>query len=371
MTLVCSLAGLCSGCPDIGTPYADQLRRKALALREAAARAGLGDATWSTVEVESLGEGGFRERVDLVLAEDGRLGLYETGSREVVALGPCPQLAPPLRDWLETFAGDVPRGERGSIRLRVGPDGRRGTWLDLSNVGVKRLLDEKEWLARLLERAVVEVGQRRKRLMRKDERLGLGDPELAAWSETYCDGRPTPLFTAVGGFTQVGRAANRALAGALERLVPKEGRWLELGCGAGTLTLPLLARGLEVTALDTDPLSLEGLSRSARLAGLDARLTLERVSFQSATTRLKSLLETAEGIVADPPRSGLGALWIALQAIPESRRPRDIVYVSCSVESFVADAARLAALGYRVDSLRALDLFPQTPHLELIARLTR
>jgi tRNA/tmRNA/rRNA uracil-C5-methylase (TrmA/RlmC/RlmD family) len=51
------------------------------------------------------------------------------------------------------------------------------------------------------------------------------------------------------------------------------------------------------------------------------------------------------------------------------RRPERIVYISCDPATLARDLVRLA--GYRIDRLRAFDLFPQTAHVETVAVLER
>jgi 23S rRNA (uracil1939-C5)-methyltransferase len=52
------------------------------------------------------------------------------------------------------------------------------------------------------------------------------------------------------------------------------------------------------------------------------------------------------------------------------RSPR-VVYVSCDPPTLARDAARLVGAGYRLASLEALDLFPNTPHVETVAVFSR
>ena len=59
----------------------------------------------------------------------------------------------------------------------------------------------------------------------------------------------------------------------------------------------------------------------------------------------------------------------ALEAAAPDARPARIAYVSCFAESFAADLARLARLGYRVSRLAGVDQFAQSPHCEWIALL--
>jgi tRNA/tmRNA/rRNA uracil-C5-methylase (TrmA/RlmC/RlmD family) len=69
-------------------------------------------------------------------------------------------------------------------------------------------------------------------------------------------------------------------------------------------------------------------------------------------------------VVLDPPREG------ARRAVVEAvvaRRPRAIAYVACDPAALARDVANLIQHGYRLDRLRALDLFPMTHHVECVA----
>ena len=73
-------------------------------------------------------------------------------------------------------------------------------------------------------------------------------------------------------------------------------------------------------------------------------------------------------VVLDPPRTG------AKRAVVEqivARSPRAIAYVACDPGALARDIAIFAEQGYRLDALRAFDLFPMTHHVECVARLSR
>jgi len=73
-------------------------------------------------------------------------------------------------------------------------------------------------------------------------------------------------------------------------------------------------------------------------------------------------------VVLDPPRSGAGKA--VLEAVA-AMKPAQLVYVACDPIAFARDVAILAGLGYRLEGLRALDLFPNTHHFEAVGSLIR
>ena len=71
-------------------------------------------------------------------------------------------------------------------------------------------------------------------------------------------------------------------------------------------------------------------------------------------------------VVVNPPRRGIGpdlAAW--LEASPATR----VLYSSCNVDSLARDLAAMPSL--RPVAARVFDMFPQTPHTEVMVRLDR
>ncbi|MEO6470511.1 MAG: class I SAM-dependent RNA methyltransferase, partial [Aeromicrobium sp.] len=67
----------------------------------------------------------------------------------------------------------------------------------------------------------------------------------------------------------------------------------------------------------------------------------------------------------DPPRTGAKHAVEAIVAL----KPRAIAYVACDPAALARDIASFAKHGFRVDGLRAFDLFPMTQHVECVAVL--
>ena len=73
-------------------------------------------------------------------------------------------------------------------------------------------------------------------------------------------------------------------------------------------------------------------------------------------------------MVLNPPRKGCDEQ--VLQAV-SGLSPRRIVYVSCSPQSLMRDLAILKKLGYVCREIQPVDMFPQTVHVENVARLEK
>lgn len=171
------------------------------------------------------------------------------------------------------------------------------------------------------------------------------------------------------GFWQIHRCAPDALYDAVHRiLAPEPGQaFADLYAGAGLFTVPL-ARAVGPAGLVISIEGAPGTSKDARrnVHGLDQALVrqgrVEKVLRQEAA-RLPAGLD---GIVLDPPRTGVGRAAVAAVA---AARPARIAYVSCDPASFARDIRDFALKGYVLESLRALDLYPHTHHVECVGAL--
>jgi 23S rRNA (uracil1939-C5)-methyltransferase len=161
--------------------------------------------------------------------------------------------------------------------------------------------------------------------------------------------------------------ANRFLVGSLARAVLDgvDGRRIaDLYAGVGLFAVTLAARGHDVVAVEGDRISGRDLATNA--APFGERLRPIRASVEDGLRQIaKTRFDT---IVLDPPRTGVSAA--ALDAVISFRTPC-LVYVSCDPPTLARDSARLVASGYRLASLRAFDLFPNTAHVEAVAVWTR
>ncbi len=171
------------------------------------------------------------------------------------------------------------------------------------------------------------------------------------------------------GFFQPNVFASAALRReAIEALDPRSDESvLELYCGVGFMTLALARRAGVVVAVEGSREAVAAArENAARAAPGEVRFVCAEVS-----AALPALLaESAWGaLLLDPPRAGLPRG--AASAIAASRVPR-LVYVSCDPATLARDLKLLIEVGrFRLEAVTPVDLFPQTHHIECVARLIR
>jgi 23S rRNA (uracil1939-C5)-methyltransferase len=138
---------------------------------------------------------------------------------------------------------------------------------------------------------------------------------------------------------------------------------LELFAGVGLFSLPLAKRFAKLTAVESGTGALRDLRFNAERAGVAVE-----AHQSSVDAFLANLAAAPDFVLADPPRSGLGKV-----AVRELLRlkPACITIVACDPATLSRDLAAFLAGGYRLEKLTMVDLFPQTYHIEAIARLSR
>jgi 23S rRNA (uracil1939-C5)-methyltransferase len=166
-------------------------------------------------------------------------------------------------------------------------------------------------------------------------------------------------------FVQVNTGLNRAMiAQAMALLAPQKGeRALDLFCGLGNFTLPLAKRCGDVLGLEAAPNLLHRAGLNARANGV------EGVEFMAADLYGEELAAswpagTFDLVMLDPPRSGAAAVLAHIAATGASR----VLYVSCNPDTLAQDArAMVSEHGYVLAAAGAMDMFPQTSHIEAMA----
>jgi 23S rRNA (uracil1939-C5)-methyltransferase len=170
-------------------------------------------------------------------------------------------------------------------------------------------------------------------------------------------------------FIQVNQDMNRRMvAQAIELAAPQAGeRVLDLFCGIGNFTLPLARVAGQVVGVELDERMVAKGQANA------AANELSNVEFFAADLADEDLQPEWWGrgfdlVVIDPPRAG------AREVLPQIARTgaSRILYVSCHPGSLARDASILCnEFGYSLRSAGAMDMFPQTSHVEAMALFER
>jgi 23S rRNA (uracil1939-C5)-methyltransferase len=335
----CEHFGDCGGCQLQHITYEAQLEAKAAFVREALAR--VGRIEWpQEIKVLHAAEFGYRARAQVKLstisAHDNQqrlIGFNRAGSHAICDVRDCPILLPELNSAL--------------LSLRS----------SLSNASVQAELAASLDQTSEIEMAMGEAG------------VSL-EPALRGFNSEAVQQivRGAVYRFSPSTFFQVNPLLLNEL---IEEAVGEQtGRLaLDLYAGAGLFTIQLARQFNRVIGVESD----DGAARYAR-ENIKAN-GAANVKFHNS--RVENWLEAFEEkrrnapppdfLLLDPPRAGAGGAINRIAAL----KPAHISYVSCDPTTLSRDLRRLIDSGYELQRVTAIDLFPQTYHIETVARLNR
>jgi 23S rRNA (uracil1939-C5)-methyltransferase len=329
---LCPYFGRCGGCHYQHASYELQLSAK---------RAILVEELWRQAKIKApdniavvAGEPwGYRNRAQLHI-ENGKLGYREVRSHKLCVVGGCPISSPRINELIPVIAKMLrdsrwPRFVR-SIELFTDEQSVQLNVTETDQPVARRFFD---WCADTI-------------------------PGLVPGAMDY-NGR----FRVSGNsFFQVNRFLLDALVEAALEGVDGNTAF-DLYAGVGLFSLPLAKRFAEVTAVESGVGPVRDLRWNAERAGA-GNLRAEQ---QTAEKFLESQARAPDFVLLDPPRSGLGPEMVTQLS---RLKPHAVTIVACDPVTLARDLAGLTGAGYRLERLTMVDLFPQTFHLETVARLS-
>ncbi len=331
----CAVFSRCGGCHYQMAPYGFQIDAKLAILREVLERVGRLKAP-EEIRVVQGEPWGYRNRSQFHFGHH-TLGYRMAGSEKVVDVAECPISAPAVNAALKAL--------RAARRDRRFP----------------RFLKQVELFTNG-ERTMVNV---------LDTEQGRGVSKgFFAWLAERIPGAADGeiFYEACGERFRVSHRSffqvNRFLIGplvecALEGAEGEEA--LDLYAGVGLFTVPLARRIARVTGVESDGSAARDLEFNLAAAGVAAEARRRQ-----AEQYLEDLTKRPDFVLADPPRAGLGKRVV--KELIRLRPPRMNI-VSCDPATLARDLAALCGAGYEMEGLVLIDLFPQTYHMETVARL--
>jgi 23S rRNA (uracil1939-C5)-methyltransferase len=170
-----------------------------------------------------------------------------------------------------------------------------------------------------------------------------------------------------GAFFQVNIPQAELLYKSAIKFTRDDASLLDLYCGTGSIGLSLLQPGQKLVGLDTVPEAIRAAKENALLNGISNAVfsvkPAESIDFSTLS------LPTPMSVIVDPPRKGLDMLLVKkLLAV----QPSKICYISCDPATMSRDLSHLVGTGvYHLDSVRPVDMFPWTHHVETCVLLSK
>ena len=136
----------------------------------------------------------------------------------------------------------------------------------------------------------------------------------------------------------------------------------DLYCGTGTIGQIVAPNAKKVIGIELIEEAVEAAKENAKLNGLN---NCEFLAGDVAEI-IKTVKDKPDIIILDPPRSGVHPK--ALDYVIKFNA-KEIIYVSCNPKTLINDLKVLVEAGYEIVKLRVKDMFPMTPHAEVVVRL--
>lgn len=301
--------GACSGCPWMGLSYSAQLQAK-----ERRVEFLLEKNKIATLELRpilaSVKNLGYRNRAQFK-TDGSRLGYVSEGTNVLAPIQDCLVLNEGMRRLLADLQSLLPN------KAWLPTDGFPWSYLDVDD-GL----------------SAVDVVPNRRRPFRQgnDEQ----NQKMRAWiTETLRD-------------------------------VPKDWAIVEAFCGSGNFTEALASAGFSrIVAAEVRGSAIDEL-KAKKLPGVDV---LEiNMNTAGVWQELAKRSPDAKVLLIDPPREGLEKRAGLFKHLPKLKL---VLYVSCEPTTWARDVKDFLAEGWSVAHVTPLDLFPHTPHVEILSLLVK
>ena len=323
----------CGGCSWQHLDVAQHMEAKVAIVREALRRNG-------KIETLEVTAGGFvpptasRTTLRMAVTPDGRLGFRRGGSHDVIDTPTCLVAHSLLND----FIGDVRITGATEATLRCGvATGEVGIWLhdedgeDVPGATVTGLPSH------------VVIGRK-------------------AMLHEVVQG--VSLQVSMSSFFQASQVAAELLVSAVNdaagdaALSGEYGPIIDAYGGVGLFTAALVDTDIPVILVESNPSACS----DARSNLHDHDVSIEQIAVEQWRVQDAGL------VIADPARNGLGAMGVNAIVATEAKR---IVLVSCDAVAGARDIRLLLDAGYACEGVTVLDLFPNTPHVEVVSSFMR
>ncbi len=399
----CAIFSECGGCQWQHLDATGQLEAKRRAVVESLER--IGRLSGVTVEpcLPSPESYGYRNKAMPVVSMRGGhfvAGIYEPHSHTLVPYHTCPIESDAINHLVQKALAKIeqagltpyqPKSHTGFVRHLVARQGRGTGEMLLAFVTRETVSSDRltrptvvmEEPDKVLPRIAQELMDEIPGLVGVLQNINPARTNLVLGAETRLLAGTTHFHETFDGLTlrvslQSFLQVNTAQAARLHETVrralgpaPDGGKWgtvLDLYGGIGTLALAVSDSADYVLGVEEIGAAVEDARENARL-NHKKNLDFVQGDASESLVNLKAQgLTRVDAVILDPPRKGVPPELLArLSAL----RPERLVYVSCDPSTLARDLGLLTQRGYRVDWVQPIDMFPQTYHVESVARLTR
>jgi 23S rRNA (uracil1939-C5)-methyltransferase len=319
----CIYFGRCGGCDFQQLNYAAQLEAKAAIIRDCLTRIGKIEYTNEIEVVGSPKPYGYRARAQWhVDARRKSFGYFKRHSHEIIDVETCPILTVEMHETLTNTRSNIDWEKFWS----------RITEIEAASAGEQVSVYSSEIIEPTTEISFSACGEK-----------------YFYDAQSFFQGNPFLIEQLIE--TAIKDAGGDAA--------------LDLYSGVGLFTLPLARKFGKVSSVEGNPRAVEFANKNVENARLE-NVSLFTESVADWLSENADDYSNIDFVLLDPPRSGTEPEIIeSLLRV----KPKEISYVSCEPSTLARDLRLLCETAYTIESITAVDLFPQTHHIETVVRL--
>jgi len=375
MTLSCPNKELCGSCSWSHIPYEKQLQQKLSDINGSFKLKGLDINCEDIIPSPRLAH--YRNRMDFVIDFEGRVGLRQKGKWWRVIDGhPCfisdlliEEKFFKVREWVKKsrFTFYDRKSHQGFLRYAVIRTNLAGEVMVIIVTSATENLEEEKLALESFNElsSTCNITNLLWSVNHTITDVSSGDEIIKISGDDF-------LIENIAGFKykisphaffQTNSYGAKELLKAVGECVDEgdEGKLVDLYCGCGFFAVALHSKFEQVTGVESCAASIEDAKFNCDLNGVKINFFAEK------SEDLKWEHIEADVVVVDPPRSGMHDR--ALEKLL-SLAAKKIIYVSCNHKNFAREAVQLLKR-YSLSSIKAIDMFPHTPHVEVVSCLTK
>lgn len=369
----CPVSHRCGGCVYQSISYAHELDLKRGRVLSAFRKAGLEPEVGPVLNTGETD--GWRNKIQLPVGADGKIGYYAPHSHEIIECARCPVQRREFDEVIGYIGGHIGNNRIDFLRhlcLRAGSGGVMVCFV------AWREFPEANVLASSLMSRFSDVKSVILNINAADTNVIFGEKFITLAGEDSIEDTMAGLRFRISpqSFYQVNRgAAELAYEKLREIAAIQPGDVLcDLFCGTGTIGLSLMknTEAARLTGIEVVAEAVENARFNAKLNGIenaeficaDAGSIISGESMESG----RDILSEADIIVVDPPRKGLTPELITRIA---AAKPRGVAYMSCDPDTLARDCRAFLGLGYKTGTVTPVDMFPRTGHVETVVLMSK
>ena len=359
----CKYFRYCGGCDYQHIPYNKQVEIKKDILEETLARIGKIENIKVDKVIPSQEPFRYRNRTQLKIYGE-KVGFYKKDSKEIVNIDSCLLLKEDLDKGINGVRNTLPFLTFQPIEAHLYSSNQDEMLVKfIYPRRIKRFPLGLKHLRQFISKNIKGVGIYRKKPDGYTERLfTIGN--IFAFEKV----EDITYRVSIDSFFQVNRFQVSNLINEVKQFLKgkKHKTILDLYCGVGTLTLPAAEFAENVIGIESNPYAIQDANHNRKLNNIKNAFFF-RMESRDAVSIIEE--KQPEAIIVDPPRTGLSKKLI--EKINSTSSIEKIIYVSCNPSTLARDINLLKEGNFSLKTIKMIDMFPQTYHIESIVLMER